>query len=190
MIVRYCIYHGEIVLAEHGEKVMRFPIPGRHVEFVGNEKSYTPTPIRFATRTVRMLSVDCSDFFFESDLPLYARNLIRKREKMDLREEIHGAEKAVRDALSEYFKAVGELVSFKRNHASRKTDKYIILCTIYIRKKEEAIRILLAEQLDLWHCLYVNGFITGDELDSRMCASIEERIEMAIRMAKLDGGTA
>ena len=190
MIVRYCIYHGEIVLAEHGEKVMRFPIPGRHIEFVGNEKSYEPTPIRFAKRTVRTLSVDCSDFHFASALPLYAMNLIRKREKMDLREQIHRAEKAVRDALSEYLNKSHELGSFKRNWTGEKTDKYETLYGHYFQKRDEAARTFLAAQLDLWHCLYVNGFITEDEFDSRLCASIEERIEMAMRMAERNGGRA
>jgi hypothetical protein len=139
--------------------------------------------MRFAKRTVRTLSVDCSGFRFASDLPLYARNLIRKREKMDLREQIHGAEKAVIDALSEYLNKSHELGSFKRDWTGEKTDKYETLYGYYLQKREEAVRVFLVAQLDLWSCLYDNGFITEDELDSRLRASIEERIEMAMRMA-------
>ena len=100
---RYCIFHGEVIFALNGEDKMRFPIPGRRRR--GSDFAGPGDPVVFNEpechflRTVRTIT-------FAGDPPLEeVVAFLRKREKVDTREAMHGWEKDVKKAEKQFLSA-------------------------------------------------------------------------------------
>ena len=95
---RYCIFHGVVIFALNGEDKMRSPIPGRRRR--GFDFTGPGDPVAFNEHNCNFLrSVRSVTFPAYPPLELDdVINLIRKREKVDIRESLHGWEKDVKQA--------------------------------------------------------------------------------------------
>ena len=93
---RYCIFHGDVVFALNGEDKMRFPIPGRRRR--GSDFTGPGDPVVFNEPECHFLRT-ARTITFAGEPPLEeVVTFLRKREKVDIRESLHGWEKDVKQA--------------------------------------------------------------------------------------------
>lgn len=165
---RYCIFHGEVIFALYGEDKMRFPIPGRRrrcFDFTGpgDPVAFNEPECHFL-RTVRTIT-------FAGDPPLEeVVAFLRKREKVDIREAMHGWEKDVKKAE----KQISEAIQKQREFEERA--KRVTLDWEDERDLRDFNSLRVQKAIDNWtfcmsHLLLAHlraKLITGDECDHRL----------------------
>lgn len=167
---RYCIFHGDVIFAHNGEDKMRFSIPGRRRR--GSDFAGPGDPVAFNApgcnfiRSVRSVTFDAYPPLELDDVV----NLIRKREKVDIRESLHGWEKDVKQAEKQFSEAIQKQREFEER-AKRVTLDW---------EDEHDLRDLhsnrVQKAIDNWtfcmhHLLLAHlraKLITGDECDHRL----------------------
>ena len=167
---RYCIFHGDVIFAHNGEDKMRFSIPGRRRR--GSDFAGPGDPVAFNDlgcnflRSVRSVTFDAYPPLELDDVV----NLIRKREKVAIREYLHVWEKDVKKAEKQFSDSIQKQREFKERA------KRVILYW----EDEHNLRDLHAKKvqtaIDNWtfcmrHLLVAHlwaKLITGDECDHQM----------------------